>query len=168
MLARRLLGADAVESAPWTQRVIAVSLVGMGFLAGCTDAPRWALTNESSAATPAPSVAEEWAGYGWMHPVTAEVFPDGARKLGRAQSAIDGHSLQDIVTDPAVRVRGDDRACVACHAWATGASRESFCERVPAFLALPTSKGDGHDAASAKPFVLKDLFERWHAAGCPE
>lgn len=157
-----------MQSEAWAQWVMAMSLAGMGLLSGCADPPRWALTNESSAATPAPSAPEEAVGYGWVRPVTAEVFPAAAHKLGSAQSTLDGHSLQDIVTDGAVHVRGDDKACVACHAWASGASRESFCERVPAFLALPTAKGDGHDAASAKPFVLKDLLERWHAAGCPE
>jgi hypothetical protein len=148
------------------ESALALSLLGLG-LCGCSDGRRWALTNETSSSTTLPS-SEEPVGFGWTRPVTAEVFPDAARKLGNAASMIDGHSLRAIVTDASVRIRGDDRACGACHAWVSTATRPSFCERVPAFLSLPTAKGDGHDAASAKPFVLKDLLERWHAAGCPE
>ncbi len=149
------------------RKVFAAALL-CAVLGGCSDGNSKPLilnarntTTESTANEPDPD-------YGWTRPVTAEVFSAAATKLGSAESALDGHTLQAIVSDATVRVRSDDQACSTCHAWATTISRAAFCARVPAFLALPTAKGDGHDDPSAKPLVLKELLELWHAAGCPE
>jgi len=147
-------------------KVLALALIGIGVLAGCGDAsPRWSSSRDSSAVQ---TNLPESMTYGWSRPVTVKAFPDATKKLGNADTMIDGHSLHAIVSDANVRVRGDDQACSTCHDWAATATRESFCDRVPAFLAQPTSKGDGHDDVSAKPLVLKDLLDRWHAAGCPD
>ncbi len=106
-------------------------------------------------------------GYGWEEPIDARDFVGVASKLGHAETTIAGHSLRAIVTDANVKVRGDDQACVACHAWATDSTRANFCARVPDFLAQPTAKGDGHDPSNAKPQILKDILFKWHADGCP-
>ncbi|AKV03998.1 hypothetical protein AKJ09_10661 [Labilithrix luteola] len=71
------------------------------------------------------------------------------------------------MSDPSVRVRGDDEACSTCHAWAPSIDRDAFCARVSSFLAQPTSTGDETDPPNAKPAVLKALLERWQGAGCP-
>jgi hypothetical protein len=146
-------------------KVLALALIGIAVLAGCGDAsPRWSSSNTTATQTNQP----ESVAYGWTRPVTLKAFADAQDKLGSAHDMMDGHSLRAIVTDTTVRVRGDDKACSTCHEWAKTVSRMAFCERVPAFLAQPTSKGDGHDDVSAKPLVLKDLLDRWHAAGCPD
>jgi len=149
-------------------KVLALAIIGMGgVLAGCSDAsPRWSPSSRGS--SDVQTNLPESVAYGWSRPVTVTAFPDATKKLGNADTMIDGHSLQAIVTDATVRVRGDDQPCSTCHDWAKTMSRATFCERVPAFLALPTAKGDGHDDVSAKPLVLKDLLDRWHAAGCPD
>jgi hypothetical protein len=147
-------------------KVLTLVPIGIALLAACGDGDSRALPTTSISGIH--DVKRESVAFGWLHPVTAKVFPDGAEKLGNAHSTISGNTLRGIVTDATVRVRGDDKACVTCHAWAKRESREEFCERVPAFLAQPTSKGDGHDPIEAKPLVLKDLLDRWHAAGCPE
>lgn len=143
----------------------ATVLLGTVLLCACSDgtatSPLPQHTSESNAT--APSV-----GYGWTRPVTKGAFSEASTRLGAAESTLEGHSLHAIVADASVRVRGDDKSCVTCHAWAPAVSRASFCERVPAFLREPTSTGAATDAVSAKPLVLKDLLERWHAAGCPE
>jgi hypothetical protein len=106
--------------------------------------------------------------YGWDAPISAANFGAAAdSKLGSAPHALAGHTLRAIVTDPGVRVRGDGKACTACHAWAPAEARADFCARVPAFLAQPTTKGDGRDPEGAKPAIVKELLRRWHDAGCP-
>ena len=108
-------------------------------------------------------------GYGWSHAISADNFdPAADGKLGGASSSLAGHTLREIVTDPNVRVRGDDRACATCHAWAQEIDRATFCARVPRIVEQPTSKGDGEDPANAKPAVVKDLLQRWYDEGCPE
>lgn len=146
--------------------VTALALIGIGVLAvGCVDAsPRWDPGLTSSASENQPASVD----YGWSHAVTPTAFADASAKLGNASDVLAGHSLHTIVSDASVRVRGDDQACVTCHAWAKTETRADFCARVPAFLALPTSKGNGTDDVSAKPQVLKDLLDRWYAAGCPD
>jgi hypothetical protein len=149
------------------RNVYVPTLVGAALLSACGDGTSQATlggtthTQETNATTA--SLA-----YGWSRPVTKQAFPAAATKLGSAESILDGHSLQEIVSDAAVRVRSDDQPCVACHAWSTTTSRASFCDRIPAFLALPTAKGNSADPIAAKPQVLKDLLDRWHAAGCPD
>ncbi|WP_394823511.1 hypothetical protein [Pendulispora albinea] len=108
--------------------------------------------------------------YGWSHEIVeGNTSLDVSQRLGRATSMIAGHSVRDIVTNPSVRVRGDDKSCVSCHAWATMVTRTEFCNRyVPVFLALPTSAGKPSDPASAKPQLLKDLLDEWRARGCPD
>jgi len=107
-------------------------------------------------------------GYGWDAPITTENFGKAAtRKFGRAEAALAGHTLRQIVTDASVRVRADGKACTACHTWANSETQASFCARVDAFLALPTSTDEETDPLSAKPTVLKDLLSAWAAAGCP-
>jgi hypothetical protein len=103
---------------------------------------------------------------GWEAPIDASTFPDAENKLGKAESAIAGRTLGAIVTDASVRVRGDDRACVSCHEWAQTDTRAAFCQRVPSFVALPTS-GTSSDPPSAKPLLLKQILQRWYDDGCP-
>jgi hypothetical protein len=146
---------------------VLLSLVG---LAGCGDpgsSPRWTAPPTTTTRTQVVGDGGTVA-YGWTRPVTTDGFPGAAQKLGRAGSVLAGNSIRAIVTDPNVRVRGDNQACVTCHAWAGAISRETFCDRVSAFVAEPTSKGDDRDPESAKPLVLKDLLDRWEAAGCPD
>jgi hypothetical protein len=93
-------------------------------------------------------------GYGWETKIDD-------RSVGK-------HSLHDIVTDPKVRVRADGRSCVGCHSWAEYQDRASFCERVDAFLDMPTATGDkAKDKTNAKPANLKKLLRDWKEAGCP-
>ena len=148
-------------------KVLAFALAGIGLLAACSDdgATR-AIPPVTSKAGTEPS--SESVPYGWSRPVTTQAFPDASSKLGHASSAIDGHSLHTIVSSMRVRVRGDDQSCGTCHSWAPDIPRATFCELVPKFVAEPTSKGDGHDPMEAKPLVLKDLLDRWYAAGCPD
>lgn len=107
--------------------------------------------------------------FGWSRPVTRDNFdPVVANRLGKAASAVDGHTLRQIVTDPTVRVRGDDQACVTCHPWVANVPRRVFCEHVLDFMAMPTAKGDGTDPKNAKPLLFKELLARWRDAGCPD
>jgi hypothetical protein len=149
-------------------RVVPAALL-CAVLCACSDgSSKPLILNARKTATTDSTPNEPDPAYGWSRPVTAAVFSAAATKLGGAESVLDGHTLQAIVTDATVRVRGDNQACSTCHDWAKTISRAAFCERVPAFLALPTAKGDGTDDPSAKPLVLKELLELWHAAGCPE
>lgn len=124
---------------------------------------------------PQPRAGSAWhrsggpRGYGWSHPISADNFdPAAETTLGAATSPLAGHTLREIVTDPDVRVRGDDRSCGSCHAWAEKSDRAAFCAHVPRFLEQPTSNGDGQDPANAKPRVVKALLERWYDEGCPD
>lgn len=88
--------------------------------------------------------------------------------LGHAEDVIAGHSIRAIVTDATVRIRGDDRACVECHAWATTMDKHTFCvDHIEAFLAQPTLTGSG-DPPNAKPAVLKQILVEWRTRGCPD
>jgi hypothetical protein len=106
--------------------------------------------------------------YGWETAVTNATIGNlglaiGTR-LGSAEDAIAGNTLRAIITDPNVKVRGDNQSCQACHgnasvggwAHAENATRESFCELV-----------DDFDAAPSKPQILKALFNNWGQRNCP-
>jgi hypothetical protein len=107
--------------------------------------------------------------YGWSHTIaTYNTLLPVNEALGHASDTIAGHSLREIVNRADVRVRGDDHACVDCHAWAANISRSEFCDdHVSAFLALPTQTGKD-DPPNAKPAILKELIAGWRARGCPD
>src|SRR5438067_1460699 len=80
----------------------------------CGDAsppsPTWRVARRAMRATASPD------SFGWDHAVTTTNFEaDAAERLGSATSTIAGNTLAAIVTDPDVRVRGDGKACSACH-----------------------------------------------------
>lgn len=109
------------------------------------------------------------ASYGWDAPITEENvdLPVTQRLGANAPDVIAGHSLKAIVTDSRVRIRGDGKACVACHEWAKDVSREDYCRtRANAFIALPTATGH-KDPANAKPKVLQQLMLDWQLRACP-
>ena len=140
--------------------------VGALVLAACGDAsPPGNVHSWISNSTELPPLN---GGYGWDDPITTENFgATAAKKLGQADAPLAGFTLRQIVTDASVRVRSDNKACASCHEWAASETSTSFCARVNAFVALPTSTNEPTDPANAKPSVLKELFSAWVAADCP-
>lgn len=131
------------------------------------DSHRWPVQELES--TEAPPEVVNALGFGWRREVTASSFdPAAATRLGSATHPLEGNTLRAIVTQADVRVRSDDLPCTDCHSWAPTIDRASFCLRVDAFLALPTSKEDGADPPSSKPAILQRLFSEWRDAGCPD
>lgn len=92
--------------------------------------------------------------YGW----TRKMGSGGGAgtKLGNAEDTISGHSIGDIVTRADVKVRADNKACTECHGWAAASTRQSFCAKTEAF-----------NGQAGKPQLLKDIFNRWKLATCP-
>lgn len=97
-------------------------------------------------------------GYGWSTEIEAT-----------EKNGLDAdYSLSDIVTSSKVKIRKDAKSCVTCHSWAKNQDRVRFCDRVDAFLEMPTVKGNNTDMPGAKPANLKKLLREWKEAGCPE
>lgn len=98
--------------------------------------------------------------YGWFTAVTNQNSGTSAfsTKLGpSATHTIAGHTLEQIVRNPTIVVRGDGKACKTCHAWAESVSKEVFCGKVAAF-----------NSNNTKPQQLKDLFNWWKMRNCPD
>jgi hypothetical protein len=108
--------------------------------------------------------------YGWEHVVlTSNTDLPVDAPMGKATHRIAGHTLREIVTDPEIRIRADDKPCANCHAWSKKITLEEFCKvKVAAFDKLPTATGRGNDPPNAKPRVLKELFYDWRSRFCPE
>lgn len=122
--------------------------------AACTVAEPVEGTKTNSANMIGDDSGDSDLGYGWQTKLQD-------KKLGK-------YSLEDIVTNPKVRVRADGRSCVGCHSWAEYQDRLSFCDRVDAFLDMPTATGDQtKDKPNAKPAALKKLLRDWKEADCP-
>lgn len=97
-------------------------------------------------------------GYGW------ETKIEATEKNGLHAD----YSIKQIVTSSKVKVRNDAKSCTTCHSWAKNQDRVSFCNRVNAFLKMPTAKGNTTDSVGAKPANLKKLLRDWKEEGCPE
>lgn len=111
-------------------------------------------TNSANMIGDSEEAGESDLGYGWQTRLQDS-------KIGK-------YTLEDIVTNGKVRVRSDGRSCVGCHSWAEYQDRNSFCDRVDAFLKMPTATGDAtKDKSSAKPAELKKLLRDWKEADCP-
>lgn len=144
-------------------------MIAVALSAACGDA---SLPSDGHTWTTTPASARvsgtDAEGFGWTTPMTVQnADPVVGKKLGKAEATLAGHSLRQIVTDPTVKVRADNRACTECHPWAAKETRADFCARIPSFVTQPTSKGDGSDPENAKPQLLKNLLSKWHANGCP-
>lgn len=139
------------------------------FVAACGDASAPGDIHEQHLASATEPTETLDPGFGWDRPITAQTSGgEVTSKLGNASATLAGHSLREVVVDPAIRVRSDDIACTTCHSWAPSVEREAFCARVSSFLAQPTSTGSSTDPPNAKPALLKALLEQWQDAGCPD
>jgi hypothetical protein len=118
-------------------------------------------------AAPAPPSPPAAPTYSWTVAITQTTLgnltePIGTR-LGTAEDLIQGHSISQIVRDPTVKVRADNKACQECHGSvaqtaqfrADTVSRAGFCGRVADFN------------AASKPSILKNLFNNWSTRNCP-
>jgi len=100
---------------------------------------------------------------GWKTAITAENTGVAADKLHLqgAPDPIAGHTLEQIVKDPNVQVRGD-ATCGSCHGWVEDATRELFCSKIDVFCETD------QDGSGPKPQVLKDVLLDWKKRGCPK
>lgn len=134
----------------------------------------WVVVISSTLLLTAACAAEEVEGSGVGSSNSANMIADGTESsdLGYGwETKIQGrkigqYSLREIVTDSKVKVRADGRSCLGCHSWAEYQDRLSFCDRVDAFLEMPTLK-EGEVDPRKKPANLKKLLKDWKEAGCP-
>lgn len=111
--------------------------------------------------------------YGWYTPVssgnsTLPVTTRLTKGSTTAEDTIAGHTVRWIVTQSNTKVRGDNKACTTCHAWAAGIDKQGFCDKVMNFDSQPTATGQATDETRAKPQILKDLFNDWKSRNCPD
>ena len=96
--------------------------------------------------------------YGWFTDITKGNSPGIAVStlLSGAEDKIEGNTVKEIVSDPTVKVRSDNKACTECHTWAASISKTDFCN----------SKVTSFNNNNSKPLVLKNLFNTWKSRGC--
>ncbi|VEN74363.1 conserved hypothetical protein [Candidatus Desulfarcum epimagneticum] len=101
---------------------------------------------------------------GWQTPVTTKNWHLSSEelRLPGAPYSLEGLTFEQIVTDPAIQVRGDETSCGDCHDWASNISKIDYCGRIADFL---TTDQDGE---GEKPAILKNLFKDWKERDCPD
>jgi len=137
-----------------------IAMVGCFILltAACGQYDGGEVSHTSSASQTVDETEPSELGYGW----------DTKTEATAANGLHADYSISEIVTNPKVKARTDAKACVTCHSWAKNQDRVSFCNRVNAFLKMPTAKGTASDAPGAKPANLKKMLRDWKEEGCPE
>ncbi len=110
--------------------------------------------------TPNPAVADPTYPFGWIHYITVQNTTEPvSTPIGSASNVIAGHSVKDIVSDPNIRVRADNRACASCHS-TSWSDKATFCSHVPNFVS--------NQGTHANDTILKNLFNNWKSRACPE